>query len=148
MRYWEEIRDGDIFECGTHTISMQEIAEFARHWDPQPFHCDEVGAKASAYKGCVASGFHTLSLCNRLAYDSFMKDVATMGATALDDARWIMPVRPGDTLELRVQVTQKIASRTKADRGIIRFRYELSNARHEAVATMTITEVVERREPA
>ncbi len=148
MRYWEEIRDGDIFECGQHTISLDEIAGFARAWDPQPFHCDAASAKESVYRGCVASGFHTLSLCNRLAYDSFMKDVASMGATALDDARWIMPVRPDDTLKLRVQVIEKIASRTKPDRGIIRFRYELSNARHEAVATMVITEVVERREQA
>ena len=51
-------------------------------------------------------------------------------------------------LELRVHVVQKAASRTKPDRGIIKFRYELSNARLQEVATMTVTEVVRRRESA
>ena len=148
MRYWEDLRDGDRFDCGTHTITMQEIADFGRQFDPQPFHCDEAGGASSVYGGVVASGFHTLSLCNRMAHDAFLNEVAAMGSTALDETRWVLPVRPGDVLSLRVLVVQTVASRTKPDRGIIRFRYELSNAGREEVATMTVTEVVRRREKA
>ncbi len=146
MRYFEDIRDGDTIDCGRHTISGEEIKVFATQYDPQPFHTDEAGAAKSVYQGVVASGFHTLSLCNRMAYDAFLRDLASMGSTALDEVRWIQPVRPGDVLSLRLQVMQKTPSRSKPDRGVVRFRYELNNARREQVCTMTVTEVVGRRE--
>ena len=148
MRYFEDIRDGDWIDCGRYTITAQDIAEFAARYDPQPFHTDEAGAARSVYGGVVASGFHTLAICNRMAYDAFLKDIASMGSTALDEVRWIQPVRPGDVLSLRVQVMMKMPSRSKPDRGVIRFRYDLSNARRELVCNMTVTEVVGRREHA
>ena len=148
MRFWEDILDGDYIDCGRHTVSEQEIGEFAQRYDPQPFHCDPAVAKLSVYGGVIASGFHTLSLANRMAFESFLRDVASMGSTAVDEVRWLQPVRPGDELSLRLQVVQKQHSRNKPDRGVVRFRYDVTNQRREPVCTMTITEIVKRREQA
>jgi acyl dehydratase len=148
MRFWEDIHGGDYVDCGKHVVTAQEIAEFAARYDPQPFHCDEAVARASVYGGVIASGFHTLSLANRMAFESFLRDVASMGSTAVDEVRWLMPVRPGDELSLRLQVVQKQQSRNKPDRGVVMFRYDVSNQRREPVCTMTITELVRRREQA
>ena len=81
MRYWEDIREGEWLDCGTCGFSADEIVKFAQQFDPQPFHIDEVRASRSIYGGIIASGFHTLALVNRLAYDCYLKDVASMGST-------------------------------------------------------------------
>ena len=39
--YFEDLRVGQHFETGTHTVSEDEIKAFAATFDPQPFHLDE-----------------------------------------------------------------------------------------------------------
>ena len=145
MRYWEDIREGEWVDCGSHGFTAEGIQAFAREYDPQPFHLEPEAAKKTVFGGIIASGFHTLALVNRLAHDCYLKDVASMGSTALDDVRWEQPVRPGDHLTLRLRVQEKLASRSKPDRGIVRFRYELFNGKREEVLTMTVVEIVARR---
>jgi acyl dehydratase len=145
MRYWEDIHEGDVVDCGRHAVSLADIAAFGKQFDPQPFHVDEAGAARSVFGGVVASGFHTAALCNRLAFDCYLRDVASLGSTALDEVRWHQPVRPGDSLALHLRVVEKVPSRNKPDRGIVRFRYELHNARRETVLTMVVTEIVALR---
>ena|SRR6266850_1748472 len=145
MRHWEDIREGEWVDCGSYKLTTEEIIEFAKKFDPQPFHIDPARASRSIYGGIIASGFHTLALVNRMAYDCCLKDVASMGSTALDDVRWEQPVRAGDHLTLRLRVQEKVQSRSKTDRGIIRFRYELFNGKREQVMTMTVIEIVAKR---
>jgi len=40
MRYLEDFSEGQIFELGEETIREQEILDFARRFDAQPFHVD------------------------------------------------------------------------------------------------------------
>ena len=40
MLYWEDLKDGGTVEIGSHTFTEQEIIDFARQFDPQPFHVD------------------------------------------------------------------------------------------------------------
>ena len=65
----------------------------------------------------------------RLFCDGVIKDTASLGSPGMDEMRWIKPVRPGDTLSLRMTVTDCVPSRSKPDRGIIRSLLELSNVR-------------------
>jgi len=145
MRYWEDIREGEWVDSGSHGFTAEGIQAFAREYDPQPFHLEPEAAKKTIFGGIIASGFHTLALVNRLAHDCYLKDVVSMGSTALEDVRWEQPVRPGDQLTLRLRVQEKVASRSKPDRGIVRFRYELFNGKREEVLTMTVVEIVARR---
>ena len=40
MRYLEDFHEGQVFELGEETIREQEILDFARRFDAQPFHVD------------------------------------------------------------------------------------------------------------
>ncbi|MBV9108083.1 MAG: acyl dehydratase, partial [Gemmatimonadetes bacterium] len=55
----------------------------------------------------------------------------------VDDLRWLLPVRPGDELSLRVTVAEARRSRTKPDRGIVRSNVEVLNQRGEVVMTVS-----------
>jgi acyl dehydratase len=135
VRYWDDIKAGDVVELGSRTMEKERMVGFAREFDPQPFHTDESAAKASIWGGLIASGWHTGSVLMRLFYEGFLKDTASLGSPGIDELRWLKPVRPGDTLSARLTVTEATASRSKPDRGIIRSVMEMRNQHGEVVMT-------------
>ena len=56
MKYFEDVAVGDIMRFGRYEVTKEEIVEYARQFDPQPFHLDEEAAKASLFGGLIASG--------------------------------------------------------------------------------------------
>ena len=103
-RYFEDYLPGAVHDLGSITIGEAEIIEFARRFDPQPFHIDPEAAKQSAFGGLIANGWHTASLAMRLLVDHYVSRVASLGSPGADEVRWRKPVRPGDTLSVRVTV--------------------------------------------
>jgi len=145
VRYWEDIKQGEVFELGSHTMDKERMIAFAREFDPQPFHTDEKAAEASVWGGLIASGWLTGSTLMRLLYDGFLKDTASLGSPGIDELRWLKPVRPGDTLTARLTVIEATASRSRPDRGIVRTRMELMNQDGEVVMTVTGVNFISRR---
>ena len=145
MRYFEDFQSGEVVELGRHTIGRDEIIAFGRQFDPQAFHVDEEAARHTIFGGLIASGWHTGSLAMRLFYEGIIKDTASLGSPGIDELRWIRPVRPGDTLSLRVTITDCIPSRSKPDRGIVRSTLELSNQHGEVVVSIEGMNLIRRR---
>ena len=145
MRYWEDVKAGDVVELGSSTMDKERMVAFAREFDPQPFHTDEKAAEASIYGGLIASGWLTGSVLMRLFYEGYLKDTASLGSPGIDELRWLKPVRPGDTLTARLIVTETTASRSKPDRGIIRSVMEVRNQQDEVVMTTTGVNFFRRR---
>jgi len=135
VRYFEDFAPGQVLELGSRTISRESMLAFAREFDPQPFHVDEEAARRSIYGGLLASGWHTCSLWMRILCDGLLTDTASLGSPGIDELRWLKPVRPGDTLSVRMTVLEAIASRSKPDRGLIRSLTEMRNQHGEVVLT-------------
>ena len=145
MRYWEDIKEGEVVELGSRTLDKERMVEFAREFDPQPFHTDEKAAEASIWGGLIASGWLTGSVLMRIFYDGYLKDTASLGSPGIDELRWLKPVRPGDTLTGRFTVLESVASRSKPDRGIVRSLMEVVNQHGEVVMTTKGVNFVSRR---
>jgi len=54
----------------------------------------------------------------RLFVERFLPTRASIVSPGVDEVRWILPVRPGDSLRIRVTVTEAARSRSKPDRGM------------------------------
>jgi len=135
--YFDDFAVGQIIKLGSYTVTKEEIIEFALKFDPQPFHIDEVAAAKTIYGGLIASGWHTGSIFMRLLYDGLLSNAESMGSPGQDELRWLRPVRPGDTLTARGVVEEKIPSRSKPDRGLIRTTYQIFN--QEGLEVMKIS---------
>lgn len=131
-RWFEDWSVGESF-VGDETYVMEQdrMIEFAREFDPQPFHTDPELAKDTSYGELVASGWHTGSAMMRLI-TQFVGE-SSMGAAGVDELRWPQPVRPGEELSLTWTVLDTRASASKPDRGIVKVRQELHNQRDELV---------------
>lgn len=144
-RWFDDFHAGDTFAFGAYTITEREIVDFASRWDPQAFHLDPAAAEASHFGGLVASGWMTAGVMMRLLCEHFISPEASMGSPGLDELRWLQPVRPGDTLSVRVEVLEARPSRSKPDRGILRLREEVLNQRGEVVMSVLAMAMMRRR---
>jgi acyl dehydratase len=145
-RYFEDYVPGEVHEFGSIAVEESEMIDFARRFDPQPFHRDPVAAKRSVFGGLIASGWHTASLMMRLFVDHYLSHVASLSSPGVDQLRWLKPVRPGDTLLLRVTVSETKRSRSKPDRGIVHSYIEVLNQDGEIVMTMKAMNLLGCRE--
>ena len=144
-RYLEDFHPGETIELGSRQVDRDEIIEFARKYDPQPFHVDEEAGRRSIYGGLIASGWHTVGMLMRLLVDAVASRSASMGSPGIDEIRFLKPVRPGDTLSARMVVLDVVPSRSKADRGHVRASYEVFNQHGEKVMTMISLGIYGRR---
>lgn len=144
-RHFEDFAVGQVYELGTREITRDEIVAFAREFDPQPFHVDDEAAKDTAFGGLIASGWHTASIYMRCYADALLAGSASMGSPGVDELRWLVPVRPGDTLSSRCTVTEVRPSAKRADRGTVFLLSEVRNQRDEVVLRMTARGLFGRR---
>ena len=147
QRFFEDYEPGRVYEFGAVTLSEAEIIEFAKRFDPQYFHIDPERAEASQFRGIIASGWHTISLVMRLYVDHYLSHVASLASPGVDEIRWPNPVRPGDTLKIRVSILEARPSRSKPDRGIVRATLEAINQKEELVLSMLAVSILGRRPP-
>ena len=125
--YFDDFEVGQTIELGSCTVTKEEIIEFALKFDPQPFHIDPVEARHSIYAGLIASGWHTGALTMRLLVENYVSKVASLGSPGIETLRWPSPVRPGDTLNVTVEVLETRISQSKPDRGIVRSKVRTFN---------------------
>jgi acyl dehydratase len=133
QRYFEDYRPGLVLEFGAVPVDEAQIVDFARKYDPQPFHVDAAQAAQGPFGGLIASGWHTGSLMMRLLVEHYLSPLASLGSPGLDELRWPAPVRPGDTLSVRVTILEARRSASKPDRGLVRSLLEVLNQRREVV---------------
>jgi acyl dehydratase len=136
MRYWEDFEVGEVTELGSVDVTEQEVLEFARRYDPQPFHVDPDAAAAGPFGGLIASGWHTTALFMGMFVRSVLLDSASMGSPGVEEIRWLAPVRPGDRLSGRVTVTGAQPSATNPRRGTIFTTSEVLNQEGAVVMTL------------
>lgn len=141
---FEDFELGERFETEGITLTEGMIVDFAFGFDPQPFHIDSQAASRSPYGGLIASGFHTLALTFRLFRDTGVITGTSHGEAGADEIRWLRPVRPGDTIRVKVTVAGLLPSR-KAGRGTVRLAYATLNQHGEVVMTVTINHLIMRR---
>ena len=168
--HFEDFEVGTRFRLGPVSLSEEAIIAFAREHDPQPFHLDEEAARNGPFGGIVASGWHTACLCHSLvvrhlgpqrslAREQTGPSVSeqpepkalgdaesgSLGSPGVDELRWLKPVRPGDHLMLEVEVIATNPSRSRPDRGSVRFGYRCTNQDGVVVMTMVAIGMFRRR---
>jgi acyl dehydratase len=143
--YFEDLHVGDRFGSDTIEVTKEGIFDFARQFDPQPFHLDTEAARHSIFKELTTSGWHTAALSMRLFVTGQFKPTGGSIGLAVDELRWPQAVRPGDILKVETEILDVRVSRSKPDRGIIRIRNVTTNQHGEIVQTFLAFVMVRRR---
>ncbi|MFM2043622.1 MAG: hypothetical protein RLY86_2198 [Pseudomonadota bacterium] len=143
--YLEDIVPGAVVEVGHYPVTEGEVVEFARRYDPQPFHLDAEAGRRTHFGGLVASGWHTAAMMMRMVVDQVLSLETSLGSPGVDELRWLKPVRPGDVLSVRVTVLDVRRSRSRPEMGSVRQRVEVLDQTGEVVMSMIALGMVRAR---
>ncbi|MBV9930008.1 MAG: MaoC family dehydratase [Alphaproteobacteria bacterium] len=148
MIWFEDIEVGRETYFGSYEVTREEVIDFARKYDPQPFHLSDEAAAKTHFKRLAASGWHTCAMTMAVIARHVVKEEqAGLGSPGIDELRWLKPVYPGDTLHVRGKVVETRPSRSRPDIGSFRTQTTVSN--QDDVPVMTFQSIVlMRRRPA
>ena len=146
MIYLEDLEVDAETEFGSYNVTREEVLEFARKYDPQPFHLSDEEAAKTHFGRLSASGWHTAAMTMAvIARYVVGHGQAGLGSPGIDDLRWKKPVYPGDTLHVRGRITEVTPSRSKPEIGSFRTQTTVSNQNDEVVMTFTSIVLMRRR---
>jgi len=145
-RYFEDFKKGERFISGGMTLTEAGIIEFARQWDPQPFHIDTEFARKWQYGGLIASGLHTMCVTLKLWLELGVLKACSLGSPGLGETQFPRPVRPGDTLRIVVEVLEVRASQSRPGQGFVKARITTLNQKDEPVQIFTCNLLVFSRD--
>lgn len=148
MIYFEDVEVGSERLFGSYDVTREEVIEFARKYDPQPFHLSDEAAAMTHFGRIAASGWHTCAMTMAVIARAVVEEEqAGLGSPGADELRWLKPVYPGDRITVHGKVIDAIPSRSKPDIGVIKSENVVTN--QDGVPVMRFTSIVlMRRRPA
>ncbi len=134
MRYFEDVEVGSTAAFGDYAVTRDEVIDFARRYDPQPFHLSDEAAAATHFGRLSASGWHTCAMTMAMIVGQLERHgEAGLGSPGIDELRWLKPVYPGDRLRCESEVLEKRRSASRPGMGIYRSRMTVYNQEDVAV---------------
>ena len=129
--YFEDFEIGQKFTTPARTITETDIVNFVSITGIfSPLFMDEEFAKKSIHKGRITPGPLTFSLAMGLFTRLGLFEETAMAFLGMDGMRLSVPVKPGDTIKVEVEITEKSETR-KPDRGVVKEKYRVTNQRDE-----------------
>lgn len=132
--YFEDFTVGDQHPSIDYSVDKEEVIEFAKKWDPQPWHIDEQMAEASMFGGLTACSAHIFSVFCATSQNwlepGTQHVVASLG---FDKLRTLKPVYAGDTIHCITTVKDTRVSGSRPGVGVIVCMCELFNQHGEMV---------------
>ena len=148
VHYLEDFAVGQTYGSPRLRVDALRAIEFAKEFDPQPFHLDDKAARGTIFGGLAASGWHTAAMTMRLMVDGEFKPAGGILGVGFDQLSWSRPVRPGDELHVKSEILEVRPSKSKPDRGTVRVQNTTLNQNDEIVQMFTANLLVPRRSPA
>jgi len=142
--YFEDFTVGQTFATASYTISEDEALAFGRRYVPMPYHTDSERARDYPYGGLIVPGHLSAAIAFGLFAKTGVLDASGIGAPGAN-IRWLMPVRPGDTLRVVAVVAEVSPAPKPGGRDAIRLRLDTYNQNNELVLTHETLQFVRRR---
>jgi acyl dehydratase len=144
-RYYEEFEVGVRYPTASRLITREDHFAFCRlvGYDV-PLFVDEQAAAKTAYGGLICPSHLIMSFSSAMTGRLFSESI--LGLLALERARFLAPVRPGDSIRTEVEVVDKRGTSDPA-KGIVTFRDHVFNQRDELVFQNDKVTLLKRRPP-
>jgi acyl dehydratase len=144
--YWEEWEIGSEVETSARTVTETDIVIYAGlSGDYNPLHTDEEFCKKTQFGGRIAHGPLVYGIAAGLLFQLHLYDDTMIALLGFEDLRFTKPVKPGDTIHVRVKVLEKRET-SRPDRGVMKRQLQVFNQRGEVVQE-AIQNILLKRKP-
>ena len=129
------------------SLDEQQITNFARQFDPQPYHLDKAAGDASIFGGLCASGWQVAALGTRLVGEAMRHNGhGFVALTEVESLRWRRPTFVDEGLRARVNVVDITAESPVPGCGTARVHADILNESDDVVAVMHCKAAVDNQE--
>ncbi|WNC72766.1 MaoC/PaaZ C-terminal domain-containing protein [Thalassotalea psychrophila] len=141
--HYHQLQIGEtLISSSSYYLSEQELIEFARQWDPQPFHICIQAAKQHQIGKLFASSVHTIAIATKLAHDNLYFKVEAVAGLGIDELKMLKPVFAGETLSLKIELIDKRLSKSQPNKGVITKKMFVTNQDGELKMTFLSSALV------
>ena len=144
MLYYEDIELEREHKSADYHVDKDELINFAKQWDPQPFHIDEEAAKHYP-TGLIGTSVHSYAILTKLQTEMDIEQPAVVAGLGIDEWRTPNPLRPGDTVHAVGRIIAKRESSSKPNLGIITSISTLYNQKGDVILTYKSTGLILKR---
>jgi acyl dehydratase len=150
--FLEDFTVGDVARYGRYEVTRDEMLDFARRYDPQPFHLSDEGAAATHFGRLAASGWQTAAMSMAMNVAAMAEagtdadGAGSLGAIGIDELRWLKPVHAGDILCCESEVLEVRPSASRPEMGSVKSRLTVFN-QHDEPVLRYVPIVLYRRQP-
>ena len=145
VHYLEDFAVGQTYGSPRLRVDEARAVDFAKEFDPQPFHLEDKAARGTIFGGLAASGWHTAALTMKLLVGGEMRIAGGLIGAGVEEFRWPRPVRPGDELHLTSEILEVRQSKSRPDQGLVKVRTTTFNQNDEPVQITVGNLLVPRR---
>jgi oxepin-CoA hydrolase/3-oxo-5,6-dehydrosuberyl-CoA semialdehyde dehydrogenase len=147
-KHFEEIQIGDTLVTDKHTVTLQNIEDFAElSGDKFYAHMDENSLEGTIFTGRVAHGYYILSRAAGLFVDGPKGPVLLN--YGIDECRFTKPVYPGATIGVKFTCKEKTDQEKKTPddvaKGIVKWLVDVYDETGDTVAIATILTMVKKK---
>jgi acyl dehydratase len=142
-RYFEDFEVGARYATYGRTITEGDLSLFcALVGYHVPLFIDEEYARKTSYGGRIVPSAMTMAISTGMTESLYRTTVIAL--LAVERGRFLLPVRPGDTITTEVEVLSKRET-SKPAQGIVLFRDHVRNQRGEIAFEIDKTTLIRRR---
>jgi acyl dehydratase len=125
-KYFDDFSVGGEYLTPPRTITETDVVNFSTMTgDMNLLHTSETFARESMFNQRIAQGLLGLSISHGLMFRLGMFDGTAIAFLGIKEWDFKAPIFLGDDVHVKYTIKEKIESKTKKDRGIIRFFVQL-----------------------
>ncbi len=129
--YFEEFEVGVRYATTSRLVTMEDHLAFCKlvRYEVPLFLDEEAGAKTN-FAGMICPSHLIMSFTTAMTGALFSKSI--LGLLAIERAKFLAPVRPGDTLRTEVEIIDKRLT-SDGQKGVVTFRDHVYNQSEKLV---------------
>ena len=148
-KYLDEFVVGEKFVTPSRTMTETDVVMFAAMTgDYNQIHTDAREMANSQFGERLVHGLLGLAVSHGLFFRLDLIATTAIAFAGIEDWKFLAPVYFGNTIHCDVEVVDVIFSKSKADRGVLKLKFEIINEDTGQVAQSGIKAIMLKRKPA
>jgi len=146
-KFFDDFVVGEEYVTPGRTLTETDVVMFAAmSGDYNELHTSEAFGKTTQFGRRIGHGLLGLAVSHGLFFRLGLVEGTAIAFLGIDSWKFEAPFFPGDTIRVKVQVAEKKPSRSKPDRGVIRFFFQVLKEDQSVIQTGFKTIMLRRKQ--
>jgi acyl dehydratase len=146
-KFFDDFMVGEEYVTPGRTLTETDVVMFAAmSGDYNELHTSEAFGKTTQFGRRIGHGLLGLAVSHGLFFRLGLVEGTAIAFLGIDSWKFEAPFFPGDTVRVKIRVAEKTASRSKPDRGVIRFFFQVLKEDQSVIQSGFKTIMIRRKQ--